>query len=253
MVIAKLACIKFIDEMDNTLYILASKQSAAMKKLEVLSNNMANVTSAGFKEDKVLFDQYMHYDKLDATSMTAARASITDFTQGSISVTNNDLDVALVGRGFFVVETPQGAMYTRNGAFQINADGVLVSGDGFPVLSADNQQIVFEEDDMNPIITEQGTVFVGNAERGAVGVVDFENLNELKKIGNSLFKSENPPQEAENYKVLRGSLETSNVNSINSIAQLAQIEKEVSQTTHMINENLNMHRNAYKVYSKVGG
>ena len=224
-----------------------------MKKLDVISNNVANAASSGFKEEKVLFEEFLNKDKLSKTSMPVASRSVTNFTAGALQITGRPLDMAIQGNGFFVIQTPQGAQYSRDGAFQINQDGVLVNGNNYPVLSSDNQQIVFEEDDINPIVAENGTVFVGNAERGVVGVVEFDNIHSLQHTGGSMFISNEPAKESENFRVSQGTLETSNVNSISAIAQLAQLEKNVTQTTHMINESINMHRNAYKVYAKVGG
>ncbi|MCE2992064.1 MAG: flagellar hook-basal body complex protein [Candidatus Jidaibacter sp.] len=239
--------------MDNISYVLASKQMTSVRNLEVLSNNVANVNTTGFKADSLKFKQYIHKDVLDKTSMTSSPESVTKFTEGAMKSTLRALDVAISGPGFFIVQTPLGNRYTRAGHFNINREGVLVTNEGYSVLSADGQEIVFEEGDADPIIGDNGNVFVGNATRGQIGVVEFDDLKSMKKLGNGLFTSKANINEATDSRVLQGMLEESNVNAISEIALLAQIQKEVSETTNFINETYVMQRNSFKAYAKLGG
>lgn len=214
---------------------------------------MANLNSVGFKADGALFRDHMHQDKHDKTEMTTMHATVSNFKNGSLRVTNRALDVAVDGPGFFLIQTPNGTRYTRNGAFTIDREGQMVNEQGYLVLSADEQPIVFELEDNEPFITKDGGVMVGNALRGFVGVVEFAEPKLMRKLGNGLYEANQPIQEAASSTVSQGMLEDSNVNSIVSIAKLAQIEKEVAQTTNLINDNFTLQTNAFRVYSKVGG
>ncbi len=239
--------------MDNTAYIMASKQMSAIRHLEVLSNNVANVNTTGFKADNVLFKQFLHKDIHDKTAMTAPLGSMLDLSEGAVKATNRALDVAISGPGFFIVRTPLGDRYTRAGHFKINKEGVLITPQGHRVLSFDGQEITFEDGDVEPIIGENGTVFVGAAERGRIGVAEFDDYRKLRKLGNGLFTTSEDAKLSEDSIVAQGMLEESNVTSITEITLLAQIHKEVAETTHFINETYNMQRNAFKIYSRVGG
>lgn len=239
--------------MDNVAYILASKQMSAVKNLDVVANNVANVNTNGFKSDSMIFKEYMHQDVIDKTSMTGPQVTTTNFGEGALKVTQNAFDLAISGNGMFIIRTPAGDRYTKSGHFRLNQEGVLVNGDGYPVLSFDKQEIVFEDGDADPIIGSNGTIFVGTAIRGQVGVAEFNDLNSVRKLGNGLFTSDIEPNEAEGAKVIQGSLEESNVNSIRQITILTQIEKDVVQTTRFINDIYSMQRDAFKIYAKVGG
>lgn len=238
--------------MDNIAYIMASKQMSSVKNLDVTTNNISNVNTNGFKADNMLFKQYMHNDVLDKTAMTAPNNTMTDFNQGSMKVTQNPLDIAVSGDGLFIIRTPVGERYTRAGHLRINREGMLVDANNYPILSFDRQEIVFEDGDQNPIIASDGTIFVGDAIRGRIGVAKFDNYS-LRKLGNGLFISDAEAIESENYEVVQGMLEESNVNSIEQITLLAQIEREVAQTTHFINDIYSLQKNAFKIYARLGG
>lgn len=239
--------------MDNASYILASKQMSSVRNLEVTSNNVANLNTEGFKADNVIFKQYMHRDARDKTSMTAPISTLVDFTEGSVKTSGRALDVAIAGPGFFMVRTPLGDRYTRAGHFSVDKNNMLVTSQGYKVLSSDGQYTSFEDGDADPIIGDDGTVFVGADERGQIGVVEFDDVRKLRKLGNGLFTSEVAGKTPEESRVVQGALEASNVNAVAEIALLAQIQKEVAETTHFINENYSLQRHAFKTYSKVGG
>lgn len=238
--------------MDNAIYALASKQMATFRDLEVIANNVANVNTGGYRADKAVFSSFMYNDIHDKAALPAAHYTVSDFQEGALQPTGRALDLAINGPGFFMVLTPLGPRYTRNGGFRI-FEGKLATPDGYSVLSADGQEIAFDESDVNPIITEDGKVMIGPEERGQVGVVEFSNPKLMRKIGNSLFTSLEEALPSTNSRIAQGMIESSNVNAVTQIARLSELEKEVSQTTNLINETYNMERSAFKLYAKVGG
>ncbi len=116
-----------------------------MAQMEAISNNLANINTSGFKKEK-LFLQSLN-EKLNALPNNAGSnniqepyaATIVDFTQGSLKDTNHKLDVAIAGEGMFVIEAPQGEVYTRDGHFTLNAEKILTTIDGYPVLGEGGQ------------------------------------------------------------------------------------------------------------------
>ena len=238
--------------MDNAIYALASKQIATFRDLEVIANNVANVNTGGYRADKAVFSSFMYNDIHDKAALPAAHYTVSDFQEGSMQPTGRSLDIAINGAGFFMVLTPLGPRYTRNGGFRI-LDGKLATSDGYSVSSVDGQEIVFDESDVNPIITEDGKVMVGPEERGQIGVFEFANPKLMRKVGNSLFSALEEAIPSTNSKIAQGMIEGSNVNAVMQIARLSELEKEISQTTNLIHETYNMERSAFKLYAKVGG
>ncbi len=178
------------------------------RKLEVTSNHLANVDTAGFKKDVVSFDR-----------MFKARLN-TDLTQAGVKHTGNPLDLALTDEGFFKVETPSGVRYTRNGVFSLNADNVLVDQNGDAVLGRNG-----------PVTIAAGTVEInGTGEiRGDGAVIDqldivtFDTLDLLQKEGANNFvftgdtNAEIPPA---NVSVAQGSLELSSVKAVEEMVNM---------------------------------
>lgn len=177
----------------------------------------------------------------------------TDFAQGSLQRTENSFDLALEGKGFFTIQTETGENYTRDGSFTINQDGVLMTHNGNPVLG-ENGIIVVQKN--NFIVNERGEVLI-NSEiprdpRNPVSIdsnmwedpvvldrlkiVDFEYPREIKKVGDSMYREteySGPPLPPDNYKVIQGFLEKSNVNIIREMVDMIEVQRsfEANQKT----------------------
>src|SRR6266568_6174773 len=139
---------------DLTLLIGLSRQMALQRELDVVANNVANMNTTGYKADGAIFEEYLMPQAQAAgfqgadrrVSYVQDRATWRDFGSGPIRPTGNPLDVAIDGDAFFVVQTPRGERYTRNGAFQINAQGELVTNTGERVVG-DGGPIQFQSTD----------------------------------------------------------------------------------------------------------
>ena len=178
------------------------------RKLEVTSNHLANVDTAGFKKDVVSFDK-MFKAKLN-----------TDLTQAGVKNTGNPLDLALTDEGFFKVETASGVRYTRNGAFTLNSQGVLVDQNGDAVLGQNG-----------PITINAGTVDINAAGevRGDGAIIDqldivtFGDLEKLQKEGvnNFVYTGSGEDEAAPvNVAVAQGSLELSGVKAVDEMVNM---------------------------------
>src|SRR6185312_9857675 len=124
--------------MQNALLIGLSRQVALSRELDVVANNIANLNTTGFKADGSLFEEFLNSAARDESnerlSFVRDRATWTDMSPGGTDRTGNALDVAINGDGYFAVQTQRGVRYTRNGSFQINPTGQLVTAEGDPVL-----------------------------------------------------------------------------------------------------------------------
>ena len=217
--------------MNNTLLIGLSHQVALQRAMEVAANNVANVTTTGFKSRSAEFREYL----MPGASVAAARpsdrrlsyvidaATPLDLAVGQIERTGNPLDVALRDENaFFAVQTSGGERYTRNGAFQRNAAGDLVTSDGHAVLGT-----------AGPIRLPQSTseISIGpdgaiHTEQGSVGkfrLVQFADAERLENAGGNLYRSATPPREARAARLEVGALERSNVNPFTELMQVSDI------------------------------
>ena len=206
------------------LYVLAAGGERAKEQLDIVTNNIANVNTPGFK--RVLmeeFSQHIPKNRGDSYNLLIfPRFKRTDVVleQGALKKTGNPLDVALKGRGFFAVRTKSGEVYTRNGHFFIAPDGRLVDGNGNPVLDISGREIVLSGES-SVTITEDGVVYDGDRKVGVLKIVDFPSV---KPLGNSYYVGSGQPM-ATDAAVLQGYLEESNVNPVKEMVKLIEAQR----------------------------
>ncbi len=250
-------------------YIGSSGMNAQQNRLDTISNNLANVDTAGFKKDvsvsKSFPELLVRRTKADGVlqnpfgSSDAApiigklglgvetNENFTEFEQGSFRVTDEPTDFALDGQGFFAVETPLGERYTRNGNFIVGKEGILETKDGYPVLGENGYirlEKVLEGAKFN--VNEDGVVQINAMEDdGTDEIVDrmkivrFDNERYLKKMGNSLWCPTDVSGNAyiaeggERPRALQGLMETSNVNVVEEMVRMIEVNRayEASQKT----------------------
>lgn len=237
--------------MDNGIYIALSRQTALFRDLDVTANNIANSSTAGFRSEKVLFTEYL-VDDGNRNKMAFTNDIVThrNLDQGRMQVTDNPFDVAISGKGYFVVETPLGNRYTRAGNFQLDAEGTLVTPDGNPVLDNAGQRIVFDPDSREIVVREDGTIQVDGGELATLGVVEFENEQVLERLSSALYKADVTPQQSETSRVLHGVVEQSNVSAVSEITHLVDLNRSVGSLTRFIDSQYELQRRAGNVLSK---
>lgn len=246
--------------MANASLIGLSRQMALRRELDVVSNNVANINTTGFKGDTAVFEEYAmpkaRHDgfpgKHSKMSYVHDRATWHDLTQGPLRQTGNPLDVAIDGKEFFVVQTPQGERYTRNGSFQINATGELVTTEGYRVVG-ETGPIQFQIDDKDVTINRDGTLVVPEGTRGKLRLVTFENAQRLQKDGFSTFSApaNQPPQAAQQPHVIQGSLEQSNVKGIIEMTRLIEVTRAYTQTASLIQQHGDMRKSSIERLAEV--
>jgi flagellar basal-body rod protein FlgF len=217
--------------LNSGIYTAFSGLKAQLDALEILANNIANLNTTGFKGEKAFFT-YLNQSlqtSQDSVDMSAtinrsvlARGAL-DTSAGSLLSTNRDLDVAIEGNGFLVVETPRGIRYTRNGNLQLNAQSILTTFDGYPVLGTNGRPIALGSGKIR--INTDGEVALEDVPVDRLKVVAFEDVSMLAKEGGSLFvfRGEAGSEKAANAAVKSGYLEQSNVNPVSSIVQMVNI------------------------------
>jgi len=212
------------------LYISKAGMCARARHLDVIANNLANINTTGYKKDKLFYLRMREaQDALnDSASNELAKVEImTDYSSGELKNTGNPLDLAIVGEGFFVVQTPQGDVYTRDGNFTLDAEGRLTTLDGYPVLGNGGEiQIVGNE----IRIGEDGSITVDGEIVDKIRVVTFDDLTQLIKIGGNYFSDEQTngaiEVSPEKIHIRQGYLENSNVNGIQEIVQMIELYRQ---------------------------
>ena len=226
--------------MSYGLYAAVSGSMVQEKRMEILSNNLANVGTAGFKEDRPIFREL--YSKMNYSTVltdTSSQRSLmlaqkmnlsyltfsgvkTDFSTGEMKHTGNPLDVAISGQGFFVVNTPHGEFYTRMGTFSLNDKGELVTHEGCP-LKGKGKSIRIKGTEI--AIDRKGTITVDGAQVDTLKVVDFKEYSALRKVGDNLFENIQRGNEhkAEEYEITQQALELSNINIVKEMVKMIDV------------------------------
>lgn len=217
--------------MENSQLIGLSRQAMLRRQLDVIANNLANMNTLGFKGEDLLFQEYLmpRAQSRDFTgrdripSFVQDRQMVNDFTAGGIVTSGNPLDVAIDGDGWFTVQGPDGDLYTRAGNFSLDSTGMLVNGDGYPVMSGSGT-LTFTPDETDIHIASDGTISSSEGVKGQLRLVRFDNLDELVRAGGTAF-SGGQPIPATGQRVVQGAVEKSNVLPVVEITRLIDVTR----------------------------
>lgn len=228
--------------MSGSIYMSATGALAYEKRLQLISNNLANVNSAGFKKDRSRFRAFelaemssgigrpVSWAQSQAPDYWMDFSTYTDFSAGKIKKTGNPFDLALSGTGFFCVQTPDGIQYTRRGDFTVNADEVLVTQEGWPVLGKGGEiQISLSKpaaDNQEFSVSEDGYITVDGSQVDRLRIIDFTQSHALEKAGHNYYRALKPNalQELdEGLKVSQGFLEMSNVDTVRMMTEMIEV------------------------------
>ena len=213
--------------MDNAGYTAITRQNGLLRELHLLANNIANISTTGFRREGVLFSEHVrHLDASEpALSMATANARQTYLTQGAMTQTGGALDLAIEGDGFFLIDAPQGQMLTRAGHFQTNPDGEMVTPDGHRLLDQGGAPIFVPVDAGIVAIARDGTLSVDGAPLGQVALVRPADPTELRRATGVLLEPTGELLPAEEAIIHQGFLEESNVNPITEMARLIAVQR----------------------------
>ena len=222
--------------MNRGIYSGATGMTAAEQLLDVTANNLANVSTNGFKADSLIFSDTLQkqLNSGDGSGRNIGSlgsgpsfvGEVTDFSLGSMNATGNPLDVAIATeQGMFAAQTPNGVQYTRDGSFHIDSNGLLVTQDGYPVLD-NNQNTITIGSQVSPqavSISSSGDLMVnGGRAIATLGVYD----GTFSKQGGNLWSSGNATVEP-TPNVRQGVIEGSNVNAIEAMVSMIKLNRAV--------------------------
>jgi len=220
--------------MENAGYIALSRQTALTHQLEVIANNLANMTTPAYKAQTLQFGEYlMQADRAASLSFVQESGITRNWAEGAETPTGNPLDVAIHGDGFFVVSTPEGERYTRKGRFELDANGQLVTVEGYAV-QGDRGPITIPAEDGEVTISEDGTVSNEQSTLGNIRLVRFTDPNELQAQGFGLYQTSAPALPADESSLVQGMVEDSNVNPILEMTALIQVTRDYQATQKML-------------------
>ncbi len=221
--------------MENATYVVLSMQMALETGFDVIANNIANVNTTAYQAQEVMFTEYLaNAAGSGEISYVYDVAVMRDVTPGPSVATGNPLDVAIVGEGYFMIETANGIRYTRNGSFRLDGDGQLVSAGGGAVLGEGDQPFFLTADETAITISRDGTVSTENGAIGRLRLVTFENEQEMIKVGDSLFTTEEPPLEATEAEVIQGMIEQSNVQAVLELTRMIEVSRAYQRAQQII-------------------
>jgi flagellar basal-body rod protein FlgF len=214
--------------MDNTLYASLAGQAALRRKLDTIANNMANISTTGFKAENTQFESTFHRLKTDGKGVDFVYdvTSTTNFSQGALQQTNNNLDIAISGNGMISAQGEnEQNFYTRDGRLSRNSTGVLVmTATGYPVLDNAGAQIQIPEDVSQVAIANDGTISGNGQQIAKIGVYNFNPLD-VKRQENGLFTMTQDPEIALDAKIHQGFIEGSNVNAVKTLTEMIQVQR----------------------------
>lgn len=232
----------------RSLYIASTGMLVQRQRMDVLTNNIANIETSGYKKDTLISRSFrdMMIERLENSNILNMSTSIgplntgihadeifTSFSQGAIEETGRLSDIALQGEGFFVISTPDGNRYTRDGAFAVSSNGYLVNSDGHYV-QGENGSIYVGQGEFS--INESGEVLVDGEVVNKLRVVTFADLSGLRKTGDNLYMNSNNQAEItpQDTVVRQGSLENSNVNMAQEMVDMMTVSRAYETNQRMV-------------------
>jgi flagellar basal-body rod protein FlgF len=211
--------------MDAAGYTALTRQSGLMREMQVVANNIANISTNGFRREGVVFEEYIS-GGADGPSLSMAlgEARVVDLSQAGLTQTGGTFDFAIQGEGFFQLETPDGPRLTRAGNFTPSVAGELVNNDGYRLLDGGGAPIFIPPDAGSLAVARDGTISAGGQPLARIGLWQPDDPLTLQHQAGTMF-SANGLLPAEGAKVMQGYLEESNVNPIQEVARMIEVQR----------------------------
>ena len=243
--------------MDSLTMAAASGMRSRLESLDMLANNLANASAPGFKADREFYNLYVSADAQDGSDQPATTSPLieskwTDFNQGTLTPTSNPLDVAINGKGFFAVTSPQGTLFTRDGSFKLSVQGELQTQEGYAVQDPQGKPIVLDPS-QQPDIGTDGTVRQNGVVVGQINLVDFSNPQALAKQGQNYFFADNgnTPAPAGAAEVQQGNLESANFQTAESAVRLITVMRQFESLQKAMSVGTDMNKKAVEEVARV--
>lgn len=226
------------------MYIAATGAVMRSNDMDNVANNLANVNTSGYKKTTFSSRYYPILEGIaqaqptiypDARAMTYFGTASVDATPGPLQSTGNVFDLAIRGEGYFAVEKGGQTFYTRSGAFSLNKDGVLVTGDGMKVLDRANQPISVDPTEGAVTVASDGNIYLVDIETKSntpIAELKIVKVANVKHAGNSLYTG--TEEDAIDFEVVQGGIERSNVNPVRELIGMIDAQRQYEMAQKII-------------------
>lgn len=213
--------------MDNAGYVSLTRQSGLLKEMQTIANNIANLSTTGYRREGVVFAEYVQQTGRGEASVSFADANgrLTDKSQGGLTQTGGEFDFAIEGDGFFVLQTPGGERLTRAGSFTPNAESELVSAKGYHLLDTGGAPIFVPPGAASISLAPDGTLSADGVPLAQIGIVVPSDGNALVRDTGTMFVNDSENQLAESAVVFQRFLEDSNVSPVVEMARMIEVQR----------------------------
>jgi len=249
------------------IYVATSGSMAQLRQMEMLSNNLANARTTGFKADRMTFEETLANNASNPVSdrpggpannpertqvgernkhFVQPRGAPADMSNGSLVQTDNPLDIAITGNGMLKIETANGMRLTKGGQLVLGRDGVLMTNAGYPVLSDKGQRIVLPPDRI-PDIDADGTIFTEDGEVARLGIATPDLSQALSKDPDGFFAVVPDGLASQDLQVMQGHLEESNASPVRMMLELIDVQRTFSALRQVITASGEMDSQAIRL------
>jgi flagellar basal-body rod protein FlgF len=227
--------------MNSGYYAACTGLIARTQALETIANNLANVSTSGFRASHNVFSSLLATTgnsplsvlNQDANDYGVLGRTQLDTSQGALVRTGNDLDLAIEGPGYFELKTPTGPVYSRGGNFRVSPTGQLITAAGDLVMGENNLPITVVGAPVS--ISADGTISTNGAISGRLKLVEFPTTVEVQSAGGNYYTAAaGAAVPAGNSHVRQGMLESSNVNPVTTVVELITAQREVETMRHVL-------------------
>lgn len=226
------------------------------KEMDAIANNVANANTTAYKADRVTFNSFLSQPRgagaMNAMIFPKMASPYRETKEGTIGTTGNPLDVAIRGEGYFVVDTPQGQRFTRDGHFSIDTAGRLVSAGGLPILDDGSRPITVPLGSGAITIGEDGAISAGEQRIGKIRVVTFDDPQVLKRVGAGLYTADNAvPKPAQTAQVTQYSLEGANIEPVLEMTRMMEVARSYQGAQKILDSEDDRMRRGIETLGKV--
>lgn len=214
--------------MENAIYATLTRQAGLMREMHVVANNIANISTTGFRREGVVFSEFVRAIP-DVPSLSMARASprVVDLQPGDMVQTGGTFDMAIEGEGFLLIDTPEGERLTRAGHFTPGPDGILVNPDGYALLDAGGTPVAIPPDATGLSLARDGTLSAAGGPLAMIGLWQPVDPLSLRHQQGTYFSADatEPIDPEAGSALLQGWLENSNANPVSEIARMIDVQR----------------------------
>jgi flagellar basal-body rod protein FlgF len=212
--------------MDSSGYVTLARQSGLMREMQAVANNIANISTAGFRREGVIFAEHVvALGDAPSLSMASGEARLVDLSQADLTETGGTFDFAIRGEGFFLVDTPTGDRLTRSGQFTPGPNGELMTNDGYRLLDAGGAPVIVPPGATDVALAQDGTLSAGGAPFAQIGLWTPADPAALRHQAGTLFEGGELQPAAEGAVLIQRHLEESNVDPVTEMARMIEVQR----------------------------